>query len=134
MHKVLFTASLSNGENIYEEKGNFQTTPGALSPWQRFLAYLGETKLKITSLSLYTPDGRRWNLPSAGKNPKFREFAVIEQPVGYRMFRKMGGDAINTGEIINPDLYTVIEAQYAGGKKIQVWVDEKTLNSWSLIL
>ena len=134
MKKVLWTVGLSNGENVYEEKGNFQTITGELSPWQRLLAYMKEKELRITSLSLYTSDGRRFNLPSAGRNPKFKAFSELPQPVAYKMFRKMGGDVMRGGEIENQDLYTVIEAEYEDGKKLQVWVDEETLNSWTLII
>lgn len=131
--KVLWIAGLSNGETITEEKGNFKTIAGELSPWQRLLLYLKEKDLTITSLSLHTKDGLRWHLPSAGKNPKFHAFAVAPKPINLNMFRKMGGDVTGGGEIKNPDKYTIIEGEYNGGTKIQIWVDDYSLNSWSLI-
>jgi hypothetical protein len=129
--KVLWTVSLSNGETFAEGKGEFEIVEGALSPWLKLQDYLKESDVFITSLSLYTRDGMRWNIPSMGKNPKFKEFAEIEKPTGYRFFRKYGVDQTgpNTGV---EDHYAVIEAVY-GDRKIQTWVDDSTLNSWSLI-
>lgn len=133
MHKVLWIAGLSNGESIYEEKGNFATIKGELSPWQRLLSYIAEQGLTITSLSLYSADGRRWNIPSAGKNPKFKEFANAPKPVSFRMFRKLGADIVNEKQV-SQDLYTVAEALYEDGTKLQMWVDNETMNAWSLII
>lgn len=137
-HTVLWNVSLSNGETIYEEKGEYQTIPGELSPWNRLLAYIEKNNLKITSLALYTESGRRFNLPSAGNNPKFHAFSLVEQPVKYKMFRKAAGDVMRptTGQdaiIENAELYIVAEAEYANGSKLHVWVDNKTHNSWSVI-
>lgn len=134
MNKVLFTASLSNGETIHEEKGNFQTITGELSPWQRLLAFCASQKATITSLALYTADGKRWNIPSAGKTPKFKAFADCEKPISYRFFRKIGADMRADGTIENTDHFNVIEATYTDGKKIQVWVDDEGENSWTLLL
>jgi len=135
MKRVLFQASLSNGEQITEEKGNFQTIEGALSPWQRLLVYLKEKNATITSLSLHTKDGQRWNIPSAGNNPKFHAISVAPKPVRYDFFRKMGADVMDTnGTLANEEHYSVVEAEYEDGTKMQVWVDEKTCNSWSFIV
>lgn len=144
MKKVLFTSSLSNGETITEEKGNFETIEGALSPWQRFLQYTEENNLKITSLSLCTRDGRRWNIPSAGKSPKFRQFNEIPKPVSFRLFRikaRESGQVNSMSEAVaelnkaeDLDIHTVIEATYESGSKLQVWVSEESLTSWSVIL
>lgn len=136
MNKVQFTASLSNGETIYEGKGNFQVIEGSLSPWQRLFKYVAENKLEITSLSLYYED-RRWNLPSRGKNPRFKEFSDIEQPIGFKFFRKAAKEqrmenGEPQGEAQLVDKYACIEAEYKN-KKLQVWVDENQ-NSWSIIL
>lgn len=131
--KVQWSVSLSNGETLYENKGNFQTIEGELSPYQRMLAFIVGKEVKITSMTLYTDDGHRWNLPSAGKNPKFKAFADAEKPVNYKFFRKLGQDVMN-GEKGIPEIYSVIEAQYEDGKKIQVWVDNETFNSWSVII
>jgi hypothetical protein len=133
MSKVLWTVSLSNGETLYEDKGNFQTIEGALSPWRRLLAYMEEKSLTITSLSLYTSDGRRWNIPSMGKNPKFHVFAAAPKPSGYRFFRKFGQDQTG-GNAGVEDHFTCIEAVYEGGTKMQVWVDESSLTSWAFIV
>lgn len=132
-HKALWMVSLSNGENHHEEKGDYQTIAGELSPWQRLKRYIAINGLQITSLSVYTADGRYFNLPSAGRNPKFRAFADITPPLGFNLFRQMGSDVTPTGEAIGePDLFTVIEAQYPD-RTLQIWVDNKTFNSWTLI-
>lgn len=133
MHKAKWTVGLSNGETLHEEKGDFCTITGALSPWQRLLGHLAEAGATITSLSLYADDGRRWNLPSAGKAPKFKAFAEAPKPVSFRMFRKAGADLRQDGSVQEQDLFTVAEATYEDGKKLQVWVDEGTLNSWNLV-
>ena len=132
MHTVKWQVGLSNGENFKEDKGQFETSPGALSPWQRLLAYLEEHQVTITSLSLCTDDGRRWNLPSAGKNPKFKAFADAPQPVGYRFYRKLGGDVMN-GAIQQPERYAVVEATYEDGHTMQLWVDDATQASWCIL-
>lgn len=133
MHEVHFIAGLSSGETITEGNGNFQIIKGALSPWQRLLRYCEETGAHITSLSLATADGKRWNLPSAGKNPKFKAFADAPKPITYRFFRKMGGDVM-TGRVTNEERYAVAEAHYQNGTTLQVWVDKQTQNAWSLFL
>lgn len=134
MNKVLFIAGLSNGETVTEEKGNFTTIEGALSPWQRLLSYCADNGVEITSLSLYAKDGRRWNLPSAGKNPKFHAFAVASKPVSYKFFRKMGGDVNpTTGEVTAQEKYAVAEAVYEDGRTIQLWVDDISEVSWCLL-
>jgi hypothetical protein len=133
-HTVLWSVSLSNGDTIHEEKGEYVTQAGLLSPWQRLLLFLEKEKLLVTSLSLYSNDGRRWNIPSAGKNPKFKAFAEAPKPVSYRMFRRMGGDVIGTGEITHKEIFTVAEAKYESGVVLQVWVDNATGNSWTLIV
>jgi|TARA_Y100000310_G_C20689881_1_gene821535 hypothetical protein len=129
----MWSVSLSNGETLYEEKDKYVSIKGELSPWQKLLAYIEKNSLKITSLSLYMKDGRRFNLRSAGKNPKFHAFTVAPQPVSYKMFRKAGGDMMGD-KIMNQDLYTVAEATYDNGSVIQLWVDEATGNSWSVLV
>lgn len=135
MKKVLWTAGLSNGETITEEKGNFKTVEGELSPWQKLKLYAAEKGVFITSISLYTKDGLRWNLPSAGKNPKFGEFAKVEKPLDFRMFRKAAKDlkSDGSGEGDWEDIHTCIEAIYPD-MSIQVWVSEESLTSWVLIV
>lgn len=135
MHKILFTVGLSNGETISEEKGNFCTIEGAPSPWRRLCSYIAKEGLEIRSLSLATRDGKRWNLPSAGKTPKFKEFGEMPKPVDFRIFRKLGTDLNpKTHEVVSQDLYTVAEATFSDGCKLQVWVDEETCKSWSVIV
>lgn len=133
MEKVQWIASLSNGETLHEGKGNFEEINGELSPWQKLLKYLEERDVEITSLSLGTNSGKRWNIPSAGKNPKFKEFADVAKPIGYRFFRKIGMDTsgANAGK---EDLFTCIEAQYSNGVRLQVWVDDESHVSWSALI
>lgn len=137
MQKVLFTVSLANGETIAEGKGNFQVIEGALSPWQRLCEYLVEKQTTITSLSLYTADGRRFNLPSAGKNPKFHALHSAPVPTDFRFFRKAAADIEPSGTAKSEfnDLYAVIEARYESGVVLQTWVCEADPSkSWSFIL
>lgn len=132
MHNVLFIAGLSNGETITEEKGNFQTITGELSPWQRLQKYIQEKGVTITSLSLYTKDGKRWNIPSNGNNPKFKAFGDAPKPISYKFYRRMGADVINNGGLKDEEIYAVVEAEYES-VKIQVWVNDKSFVSWSFI-
>lgn len=136
-HRVYFQASLSNGETITEGKGAYTVTTGDLSPWQKLLKHLEQQQAHITSLSLATADGRRWNLPSAGANPKFREFTDAKKPSSFRMFRKLAMEAMSIEEMSNAqeqEIHTCIEATYDDGRKIQVWVSEDTLASWSVLV
>lgn len=137
-HSVLFQVSLSNGETFYEEKGKFVTVPGELSPWNKLLKYISENKVLITSLSLYTKDGRTFNLPSAGRDPKFRPFVVAEKPIDFCLKRYLGREMdienLKVVKIGPSDWFTSIEAVYPN-YKLQIWVDENnTQNSWSLVL
>jgi hypothetical protein len=134
MQKVHFIAGLANGETITEGKGNFAIIEGELSPWNKLLFYLAEQQTKITSLSLATSDGKRWNMTSAGKNPKFKAFADAPKPAEYRMFRKMGGDVMSTGEVTEQEHFTVAEAIYENGIILQLWVSEDGQTAWSLII
>lgn len=140
-HNVKFKVSLSNGETHYEGKGQFQEIPNELSPWNKLINYTIQKKCLITSLSLYTDDGRTFNLPSLGKSPKFREFSNIDKPIDFNLFRKIASDmdAIRIKERIEvgnkevTDWYTVAEAIYKD-YRLQIWVDEfNTKNSWVLV-
>ena len=125
-------ASLSDGSTVYEDKGDYKIIEGELSPWNRLQEYL-KNGIRITSISLYTDDGKRFNLPSAGKNPKFKEFSEAEKPVSYNFFRKAGADVMNN-KAQKYEVYSVIEAIYPD-KKLQVWVSESNSNnSWAVIL
>lgn len=136
-HNVKWQVSLSNGETFFEGKGDYQDIPDQKSPWQRLQAYLTEKDVTITSLSLYTDDGRTFNMPSAGKNPKFKEFAETEAPIKYEMFRKLGRDIVfggtsKTSDKVD-DLFTVAVAHYPN-KQLQLWVDENNpRNCWALV-
>ncbi len=132
MHKVQFIIGLSNGEMITEGKGNFQRTAGDLSPYMRALRYIAEQGVKITSFSLYTADGRRWNLPSAGKNPKFKEVGEYPVPISFHFFRKAGIDIDpDDGTQTLTDSFVVAEAQYPDGHTVQLWVNDETMNAWT---
>lgn len=137
-HHVLWQVSLSNGENFFEEKGEYKEIPGLPSPWQRLNKHIAENNLLITSLSLYTKDGRTFNLPSAGRDPKFAPFAMAEKPIDFNLCRYVGREHDIAGnEIQNTkvsDWFTVAEAIYPD-HKLQIWVDEKnTRNSWVLVV
>lgn len=133
-HKVKWSISLNNGETYHEDKGNYKVIEGELSPWQRLLSYIKENGLNITSLSLHTEDGRSFMLPSAGSNPKFKAFADAPKPIQYKMFRKIGADVINGGQLTNQDLFTVAEAEYQDGQKAQIWVSDDGFKSWFLLI
>ncbi|XOB41793.1 MAG: hypothetical protein ACKKMS_00115 [Candidatus Nealsonbacteria bacterium] len=132
--KVKWAISLSNGETVYEDKGDYRIIKGEISPWQKLLKFIDKQGVRITSLSLYMDDGRRWNLPSAGRNPKFKEFADAEKPISYRFFRKAGIDMDFDGGNRKEEIYTVAEAIYKD-KKLQVWVPEENPEvCWSVIV
>ncbi len=140
VHKVKWQVSLSNGQTLFEEKGDFVTIPGELSPWNRLLKYIEDNSLTITSLSLYTDDGKTFNLHSLGKNPKFRAFDLGIKPCKLALERRYASDIDDKA---NPDLFTTICAWYDLGHcaefgdvkiKLSIWVDENnTNNSWSLV-
>ena len=125
---IKWTASLSDGSIIYEDKGDYKRVEGELSPWLKLMEYIENNDVEITSLSLYTDDGRRWNLPSSG-NPKFKELRDVGQPDGFRFFRKLSRDLVSKKE----KRYAVVEAQYQD-YKVQVWVrDKEPYASWSIV-
>jgi hypothetical protein len=132
-HNVKWQVSLNNGETLYEGKGNFVEIEGELSPWNKMIQYITENNLEITSLSLYTNSGQRWNLPSKGGNPKFRAFDIAQKPFKLQLERVQGMDWDDQN---NPDIYTTINAfyDYEGViYKLSIWVDEKnTNNTWTL--
>lgn len=141
-HKVQWQASLSNGEMFFEGKGDFVEYENGVAPWQRFIKYAIERGLEITSVGLYTEDGRSFNLPSAGNKPKFREFWGKEKPIDFDVRRKFAREA---GGIKYPDgkvkidkaavaeWYTVAVAIYPD-YELQIWVDElNPKNCWTLI-
>lgn len=135
-HKIKWQVSLSNGEMCYEDKDAFIEVAGELSPWQKLLHYTTVRKVTLTSLSLVV-DGRTFNLPSAGRNPKFRVFDAGQNPLVYNMFRAYAREAGYGKDGLaesGSDLFTVAEAVYRD-YKLQIWVDEHDpRNSWSVVL
>lgn len=134
-HNTLWQVSLNNGETCQEGKGSYKEIEGESSPWQKLMAYIDAHSLDITSLSLRTKDGRTFNLPSAGNNPRFAMLDTLEKPRGYKMFRAVGQDIMRTdNKVISEEKYTVIEAQLKG-LKLQIWVSEQnTDNAWSFVV
>lgn len=141
-YKTIWKASLSNGETFFENKGKFSPVPGAKSAWQRLIDYSVEVRAEITSLALVTHDGRTFNFPSAGKNPKFSAFNTALKPIDYNICRVMARDmkyAVEDGvatptSIKVSDLFTVAEAIFSD-YKLQIWVDEgNNKNSWISIV
>lgn len=137
-----FIASLSNGETVVEGKGDFAYIDGLPMPWPRLVRYAVENQLTITSLSLFTPDGRTFTLPSRGRNPKFKAFDSAEKPLDYQIERKVAreqsavkledGTIKATGPVQLKGHYTVGVA-FFGDHKVEIWVDEfDTRNSWYL--
>jgi hypothetical protein len=135
MHKVRWQVSLSDGTTHQEGGLTFPEIMGEASPWNQLLSYLDLKNLSITSISLFTADGKTFNLPSLGKNPKFKIFPDIK-PHGFKMFRIIAQEAnIVEGQIGEPevaDWYNVIEADY-GVCKLQLWVDERNFNCWAAV-
>ena len=127
--QVKWVASLSDGTRAYEGKNEYEEIEGELSPWQRLLKYIDKNGLKITSIGLYCGE-QRWNLPSAGKNPKFRAFDVAEQPVSYRFYRRVGFNVLSGKR--EEEMFNVIEANYLD-RILQTWVSQDGKSSWSLI-
>lgn len=142
-HNVKFKVSLSNGETYYEGKAPFEEIVNQPSPWQRLIRYTIDKKCTITSLALYTDSGQTFNLPSLGKNPKFKEFATLkEKPIDFQVSRKIATEmdvvkteaGYNTSNRKVAEWYTVAEAIYPS-YSLQLWVDEQdTKNCWVLVV
>jgi hypothetical protein len=140
LHNVRWSVSLSNGETIHEGKGEYEEIDGELSPWQKLQAHLETLNagapadpVRITSLWLTTQSGATLNLPSAGRNPRFRALGEAHAPTAFRMFRNAAADIVD-GLTVNGEIYTVAEATFADNKRLQIWVDEATGNAWCLTL
>lgn len=86
-HDVFWKVSLSNGETLYENKGDYKRIDDLLPPWERLMLYICDNNLEITSLNLYTDSGRTFHLPSSGKNPKFKIFATEIKPLFFDFSR-----------------------------------------------
>ncbi len=127
--EVQWICSLSNGETLQEGKGDFERIEGELSPWLKLQEYIEENDLEITSMALAV-NGNRWNLPSAGKNPQFREMNEIETPNSFDFYRKMGRSLDDN----KPDEhFNVISANY-DDYSVEVWVrDKEPFPSWSIV-
>ena len=125
--KLKWKVGVSDGKNYIEGNPPFEEIRNELSPWRKLLQYLKENNLKITSMCI--TDGKRtFNLPSAGKNPKFRAFDLAEKPIDYKFFRMVAGD---NGVI--DSRFAVVEAIYKS-YSLQLWVDERNaLNCWVLV-
>lgn len=142
-YNVRWQVSLSNGETFFEGKGDYEDIQdGRLSPWQRLLNHMDDTGAVITSMSLYSDSGQTWNLPSAGRNPKFKEFANLPQPYDFVFDRKSSLESSSESafkDTKKDEEYAVISAYYginlngtpALNLKIQYWVDENNpKNCW----
>ena len=130
--RALFCASLSDGRTFYEGMGELAVREGQPSPWSRLLLLAEEGGARITSLSLWL-EHRHWSLPAAGNDPKFRAFVGAPKPVSYGFFRKakftVAGRSSGKSEG-----FAVAEARYADGSAMQLWVEDGTLNCWTLAL
>lgn len=137
-HNVCWQVSLSNGETLFEEKGDYKWLPDVVSPWSRLMDYIVINGLEITSLALYTRDGKTYNLPSLGKNPKFQEFNKAQKPIDYQVSRKVSREMKFVDNVVQNtetvSLYTVASA-FFNGYELQLWVDENnTKNCWVVTL
>ena len=118
-------ASLSNGENAVEGKGEFAEIKGELSPWQKLQAYIQENNLTITGMQIRS-EGKVFTLPSS--EPKFGG----KVPLGYKYFRKVAADMMsdNPKDIKLAELYICIQAVYENFT-VSLFVDEfNSNNSW----
>lgn len=112
-HKALWTVSLSDGSTLYEGKGDYATVEGRKSPWLRLLDFLNDNPdVRITSMALYAGD-TVWNLPSAGKSPKFATSANAPKPVSYRFSRQAIRDIFMPGKAIG-------QVHAIGGSRIEL--------------
>jgi hypothetical protein len=132
--KVKWTVSLNNGETLYENKGLFTNVLGELSAWNKLQNYINENNLTITSLSLMTDAGQRWNLPSMGKNPKFKAFDTAVKPYKYVLERKVG---VDWDDKDNLDTFTTISAYLkieGNDYKQTIWVqDNNPQVTWVIV-
>lgn len=132
--KVFFIASLSNGEIIVENRGDWCWVDGLKSPWNRLIRYVAEKDLVINSLSLSTPEGKTYTMPPAGGKPRFKGYTnrtPDEVPMYYEVKRYLARDmdvGIKNGKgriegVAVAEFYTYAEAIYRDFS-IQLWVDE----------
>ncbi len=127
---VKWSVGLSNGQNFKEGVFPYELIKGELSPWERLKKYLADNDLHITSLSLYTDGGKTFNLPSIGKNPKFKAFQELEKPLQLNYSRLFAKDLEKNGA---EDFLVMVEAVYAK-YKLQLFVNEQNpKHSWVLV-
>lgn len=132
-HNVRFAASLSNGKNYLEDKGDIIGDETA-SSWTKLLRIMLDEKATITSFSLYAGE-KIFHLPSAGSNPKFA-FLKPMKPVDYNFMRAIAQEMSSTGGGLDKqvrDWYTVAEAVYVGFK-LQIWVNETDTNDCRTVI
>ncbi len=133
-HQALFQVSLSNGETIFEGKGDYQGIEGQPSPWQRLLSHLAVSAATITSLAIYA-GARRYMLPSVGKGgPNFIAYQEAPRPIGFTFYRKLGQNLNATMQpTSNAEVFAVAQATMPDGSKLELWVsDENPDNCWTL--
>ena len=123
-HTVKWYVSLSNGETFFESKGDYKNLPDVKSPWQRLIDYTIDNNVDITSLGLYTDDGRRWNLTSSGNAPKFNAFSNAMKPIDYNIERSLSREMRRDGSVEVLEFYTVARAIYSTFE-LQIWVNNK---------
>lgn len=119
---IKWRVGISNGQNFTEDDKYFPVIVGQDSPWIRMMNYVESNYLEITSLCLIDGD-KIFNLPSAGKNPKFTAFLNSPKPIEYRFGRVVGG-FVGKG---STEVFARIEAVYED-KILQLWVDEGNTN------
>lgn len=140
--RVSFTASLSNGEIIVENKGDWCWVDGLKSPWQRLIRYAVEKKLAITSLSLITPNGQILTLPPIGKAHFVAYVGIPEadRPLDFEVKRYLAREMSANGakgtveieSVAIKEFYTIAEAIYKDFT-LQLWVNElNPANSWTV--
>jgi hypothetical protein len=141
--KVFFIASLSNGETVVEGRGVWYWANEIPSPWNRLIRYTVEKKLTINSLSLSTPHGAVFTIPTAGGRPRFRGFADDKalKPLDYEVKRYLARDmdigiVDKKAEIEGVEIaefYTIAEAIYKD-YSVEVWVNELNPRlSWTVV-
>jgi len=149
-YRVRFKASLSNGEVFFEGKTPLEWIEGEREPFSRLINYSTSIGSTITSLGLFTLDGRTYNLPSSGKDPKFlrmipeyKTFMEAIAPIDYQVERK----AKMTVMVKRPEVkkavidpgnfhldFTVAKAIYPD-YALEVWVSETDpRNSWTIVV
>lgn len=131
--KISFLVTLSNGEKVIENRGDYRWIDGQPSPWNRLITYVAKNKLSISWLGLVTEDGQVYNLPMSGGKSRFAEFNKPDsiKPNYYEVKRFLARDMdvvaenrrANIQDVRVVEFYTIAEAIYTGFT-VQLWVDE----------